>query len=436
MTQKIGVMICGHGSRSQAAVDEFSVLAEKLPPLLPDWQVEYGYLEFANPVIRLGLDKLREAGCEKILAVPGMLFAAMHSKNDIPTVLNTYAAKHGIEVSYGRELGVDPKMIAAAGARVQQAVDAANAEHGELPLEETALVVIGRGASDPDANSNVSKIARMLWEGMGFGWCEVGYSGVTFPLVEPCLDHVSRLGYKRVIVFPYFLFTGILIDRIYGFTDKCATKYPNIQFVKAGYLNDHPLVLETFAERVKEQLGSTPIPNCGICQYRTQVLAIEGEDTRVISPADRAALAAASGKGHPATSDVPPPTCVLCKYRAQIIGFESEVGAIQESHHHHVEGQGAQAPGSNVSDCGLCGDWCTGECRLDLDHHHGHDHDHGHSHGHGHDHHHDHSHDHVHTHDHNHGHHHHHGHDHTHDHLHAIYPHAKHPLGPESARRK
>ena len=119
---KTGVMICGHGSRSQAAVDQFSVLAEKLPAMLPpDWQTEYGYLEFANPVIRDGLDKLREAGCERILAVPGMLFAAMHSKNDIPTVLNTYAAKHGIEVSYGRELGVDPKMVAAAGARVQEA---------------------------------------------------------------------------------------------------------------------------------------------------------------------------------------------------------------------------------------------------------------------------------------------------------------------------
>ena len=103
---KIGVMICGHGSRSQAAVDQFSVLAEKLPAYLPpEWAVEYGYLEFANPVIRDGFDRLRAHGCDKILAVPGMLFAAMHSKNDIPTVLNTYAAKHGIEVSYGRELG-------------------------------------------------------------------------------------------------------------------------------------------------------------------------------------------------------------------------------------------------------------------------------------------------------------------------------------------
>ncbi len=365
---KIGVMICGHGSRSQAAVDEFAVLAEKLPGLLPpEWPVEYGYLEFANPVIRDGLDRLRAQGCDHILAVPGMLFAAMHSKNDIPTVLNTYAAKHGIKVSYGRELGVDPKMIAAAGARVQAAVDKANAELGELPMAETALVVIGRGASDPDANANVSKIARMLWEGMGFGWCETGYSGVTFPLVEPTLDHVSRLGYKRVIVFPYFLFTGILIDRIYGFTDKVAAANPDIEFVKADYLNDHAQVLATFAERISEQVG-----------------------------------------------ELPPPNCAMCKYRVQVLGFEAEVGLPQESHHHHVEGQGAAAPGSNVADCALCEDFCTGECRLDMGHQQNQEHAHDHAHSHDHEHHH---------------------HDHSHDHAHQPYPHAKHPLGPESARK-
>ena len=409
---KTGVMICGHGSRSQAAVDEFAVLAEKLPALLPDWPVEYGYLEFANPVIRDGLDKLREAGCDRILAVPGMLFAAMHAKNDIPTVLNTYAEKHGIEISYGRELGVDPKMIAAAAARIREALASADSD---VPLEDTCLVVIGRGASDPDANGNVAKVARLLHEGLGFGWCEVGFSGVTFPLVEPCLNHVVKLGYKRVVVFPYFLFTGILIDRIYGFTDRVAARHPEIEFLKAGYLNDHPKVLETFAERVRELDGPSAIPNCGICAYREQVLALESGEHRHISPEDRQ---------HPAFADVPPPTCVLCKYRVEVVGFEGEVGAVQESHHHHVEGQGASAPGSNVADCALCDTFCTGECRLQMGHHHhhhGHDHghDHAHDHGHGHHHHHDHGHDHGHGH-----------------HHHAEYPHAKHPHGPESARRK
>jgi len=357
---KTGVIICGHGSRSQAAVDEFSVLAEKLPAYLPDdWMTSYGYLEFANPVIRDGLDELRDAGCDRILAVPGMLFSAMHAKNDIPTVLNTFAAANDMPISYGRVLGVDPKMIAAAGGRIQEAVDKANQELGNIPLEETCLVVIGRGASDPDANGNVSKIARILWEGMGFGWCEVGYSGVTFPLVEPCLEKVTRLGYKRIIVFPYFLFTGVLIDRIYGFTDQVAAAHPDLQFVKAGYLSDHPKVLETFAERILEQGG-----------------------------------------------ELPPDNCAMCKYRTSILGFEAEVGAVQESHHHHVEGQGASAPGSNVEDCELCDSFCTGLCRLEGETGDSHHHDHAHDHGDG-----------------------------VHHHHHAPYPHADHPLGPESARK-
>ncbi len=400
---KTGVMICGHGSRSQSAVDEFATLAQKLPAYLPDdWLCDYGYLEFANPVIRDGLDNLREAGCDRILAVPGMLFAAMHAKNDIPTVLNTYATQHGVNVSYGRELGVDPKMIAAAAGRIQDAVAAANSKHGEVHLHDTCLVVIGRGASDPDANGNVAKIARMLHEGIGFGWHEVGYSGVTFPLVEPCLSHAAKLGYKRIIVFPYFLFSGILIDRIYGFTDQVAADQPDIQFVKAGYLGDHPKVLETFAERIMEQTGKNPPPNCGTCAYRTQVLAMEG-GKEVTIPAE-------IRDTHPAFSDTPPPTCVLCKYRTQVLGFEGEVGAIQESHHHHVEGQGASAPGSNVADCTHCDTFCTGVCRLVIAEQHDQHHHHGHDHGDGHHHHH-------------------------HDHAHPVYPHAKHPHGPESARK-
>ena len=261
-------------------------------------------------------------------------------------------------------------------------------------------MVIGRGASDPDANGNVAKIARLLHEGLGFGWCEVGYSGVTFPLVEPCLQHAAKLGYKRIVVFPYFLFSGILIDRIYGFTDQVAAQHPEIEFLKAGYLGDHVDVLRTFAERVIEQDSATPPPNCGLCAYREQVLALEDGRHHHIKAEDRQ---------HPAFGAVPPSTCVMCKYRTAVLGFEAEVGAVQESHHHHVEGQGANAPGSNVADCKLCDTFCTGMCRLEMQdahaHHHHHDHGHGHDHDHGH-------------------------------HHHAEYPHAKHPHGPESARKR
>ncbi len=317
MGDRFGVMICGHGSRDPQAVKEFAVLSEKLTGRFGDWPVDYGYLEFARPVIRDGLDRLRERQVNRVLAVPGMLFAAGHAKNDIPSVLNTYQAGHeGLSIQYGRELGIDTRMVRAAGERVSEALAAAG-DH--VPRHDTVLVVVGRGASDPDANSNVAKVMRLLWEGMGFGWGETAYSGVTFPLVEPALEHVARLGFRRVVVFPYFLFTGILVQRIYDHTDLVAARHPEIEFVKAPYLNDHPLVLETFVSRVNEILEGTGNMNCQ-----------------------------------------------MCKYREQVLGFEAEIGLAQESHHHHVEGIGTDAD-HHHHDHG--------------DHHH-HGHGHGHDHHH------------------------------------------------------
>ena len=335
--EKIGIMVCGHGSRNKFAVDEFAKVAKGLRALYPNVPVEYGYLEFATPVIRTGLDKLREQGVTRIKAVPGMLFAAGHAKNDIPSVLNQYTKENDIKIDYGKELGIDPKMMKAAAARIEEALEGSPSD---VPIEDTLLVVVGRGSSDPDANSNISKVMRLLWEGFGFGWGEVAYSGVTFPLVEPALEKVARLGFKRVIVFPSFLFTGVLIKRIYDSTDFVAEKHAEIEFIKAGYLNDHPQVLETFAERL-EQIDT-------------------GENTM---------------------------NCAMCKYRAQVLGFEDQVGLPQESHHHHVEGIGTIAP----EDCPCNGD-CNGfYCRqggveaLADDHgHHHHDHAHGDGHTHTH----------------------------------------------------
>src|SRR3954467_13978920 len=160
MSENRGIMLCGHGSRDEDAVKEFAELAVKLKARLPDYPVEYGYLEFATPIIRDGLDKLKAKGVAHVLAVPGMLFAAGHAKNDIPSVLKTYEATHpGLRITYGRELGVDLKMLRAASNRIEEGL---RTSPRQIAREDTLLLVVGRGASDPDANSNVAKIMRML----------------------------------------------------------------------------------------------------------------------------------------------------------------------------------------------------------------------------------------------------------------------------------
>ena len=320
MENSTAIMICGHGSRDQSAVDEFNSLAAHFRDRLPNYDVESGVLEFATPVISEGLDKLRDRGAKKIICIPSMLFAAGHVKNDLPSEVNNYgAANDGLEMVFGGELAIDPKLLEAAKQRIEECEAAAETT---VAREDTLLMVVGRGTNDSDANSNVSKVARMLWEGMGFGWAEVSYSGVAYPLVDAGMERAMKLGYKRIIVFPYFLFTGILVRRIYAWADEAAAANPDVEVLNAGYLNDHPLVIDTFIERVGQ--------------------ALEGDNAM---------------------------NCLLCKYRDQIIGYEGDVGTAQVGHHHHVQGVGTDGHGAH--DHGV---------------HHGHHHHPGHGHSHDHDH--------------------------------------------------
>ena len=45
---KVGVMICGHGSRDMNAVEEFDAVARGLRERLPQYQIESGFLEVCH----------------------------------------------------------------------------------------------------------------------------------------------------------------------------------------------------------------------------------------------------------------------------------------------------------------------------------------------------------------------------------------------------
>lgn len=314
------VLLCGHGSRDAEGVAEFETFYQAVTRRLAPTPVDRGYLEFAAPNIGMSLDALYDQGARKIVALPIMLFAAGHVKNDIPSELNSFAAvRPDVAVEFGRELALEPKLIAAAGARIAEAE--AKSASG-ISRADSLLLVVGRGTNDPDANGNISKLARMLWEGLGYGWAEVAFSGVTEPKVGAALDRAAKLGFKRIVIFPYFLFTGVLVKRVYTATDEAALRHPDIEFLKSDYLKDHPLVIETIVERMGETDIGMNVMNCR-----------------------------------------------LCKYREQVLGYEAAAGQAQVGHHHHV-----RAPGD------------THDHHAHDGHGHDHGHDHPHDHSHDHDH--------------------------------------------------
>lgn len=345
--KKQGIMICGHGSRDKDAEREFGLVAKGLKERFPELPVEYGFLEFSAPNIHMGLNSLLSQGVEEIYAVPGMLFAATHAKNDIPSVLTTYEEKNsGLHITYGRELGLQDDMIDAFQARIYESLglDPANPPEN---LYDTLLVVVGRGTSDTSANAEAAKLTRIVSENMGFGWSDTVYSGVTYPSVGVGLENLMRLGYKRIVVAPYFLFTGRLIKRIQGYVDKVAQANPTIEFIQTPYLSDHPRVIDAFQHRVEE-----------IMQGELQT----GEET------------------------------LMSSFKRRLAAGEVDV------HHHHAEFVDPQDDTQGLSDFDLkhavvsTGDASHSSVLKPHAHDHGHSHSHNHAHGHSHDHSHGHSH--------------------------------------------
>jgi sirohydrochlorin cobaltochelatase len=271
----IGIMVCGHGSRDKGAEREFGRVAEGLKKRFPGIPVSYGFLEFSAPNIHMGINELLDQGVKDIYAVPGMLFAATHAKNDIPSVLTSYEEKQAdVHVHYGNELGLHSAMIEAFQTRIYESLGIDPNAPPEN-LYDTMLVVVGRGTSDTMANAEVAKLMRIVNENMGFGWADVVYSGVTYPSVGEGLERLSKLGFKKIVVAPYFLFTGRLIKRIYGYVDHVAKDLPEIEFIKTPYLNDHEKVIDAFEVRVRELMEGQDLPEDLMASFKRRLAAGE-----------------------------------------------------------------------------------------------------------------------------------------------------------------
>jgi precorrin-8X/cobalt-precorrin-8 methylmutase len=266
------LLIAGHGSRDPEGIREFLQLVDLCTQREASRIVECGFLEFARPTIQEGIDRCVERGAKTISIVPGVLMGAGHAKNDIPSEVQSARRRlPDIALHQGRHFHLHAKIIELCRMKIEAA------EHDATPRarRDTLLLVVGRGSSDPDANSDVQKLTRILWEGMGFGWGAACYIGITPPNLREALDRCHRLGFARMLVFPFFLFTGVLQKRIYRLTCEFAAAHPETELLGADYLDVHPLLVDVLLERAREAIEGSAQMNCDLCQYRVQLPGFE-----------------------------------------------------------------------------------------------------------------------------------------------------------------
>lgn len=263
------ILFVGHGSKDPEGNSQVLQFIENMKPGWdPSLLIEACFLEFERPTVSQGIDTCVEKGAKEVIVIPIMLLPAGHSKIHIPSAIDDAKQKYShVSFTYGKPIGIHEEIFGILKTRLVEI-----GENPDKSMADTAILLLGRGGSDPDANSDLYKISRLLWEKTNYKLVEPAFMGVTDPLVEEGIERCIKLGAKKVIILPYFLFTGILIKRLEEMMTKFQGMHHDITFDLAGYFGFHPNLLSILQERVQEALQGEVRMNCDICQYRLDTM--------------------------------------------------------------------------------------------------------------------------------------------------------------------
>src|SRR4051812_33042374 len=110
-TNNTGLLLVGHGTRSEIGTQQFLTLADSLAQRLFPLAVEPAFLEMQQPDIDAAIGRLLQRGITRLVTAPLLLFAAGHAKRDIPRQVSAALVRRGrdhIEHVQAAHLGCHP----------------------------------------------------------------------------------------------------------------------------------------------------------------------------------------------------------------------------------------------------------------------------------------------------------------------------------------
>ena len=251
---KKAVLFVGHGSRLEAGNEEVRQFVEQTKTYIdPALLVETCFLEFASPNIEDGIQLCVERGADEVHVIPIILLHAGHSKMHIPAEIE-HAREHfpDVRFTYGQTIGIHEEIFEILKSRLTEVGFNPDEKH-----DDTAILLIARGGSDPYANGDFYKITRLLWEKLDVPIVESAFMGVTTPSVEQGIERCLRLGAKKIVMLPYFLFTGVLMERMAKMVQQFTEQYEDVDFLLANYFGYHPNLKKVLLERMDQALDGT-----------------------------------------------------------------------------------------------------------------------------------------------------------------------------------
>jgi sirohydrochlorin cobaltochelatase len=260
------ILLVGHGSREQSGNHEIHEFVAQWRARQPDWRIEVCFIEFAAPALEAGLLAAGRSS-RRVLVVPLILNAAGHVKMEIPEAIEqARAACPQAEFLLAPHLTACDPILAVLRRRLRQAMSSL-----DMPdPTTTGVVLLGRGSSDRGANGDMAKMARWLLEEGDHELVDLAFTGITWPRLEKVVQRQTLLGMRQIVVLPYYLYTGTLLERIQRQVEHLRAQYPQVRFVSTAHFGFEPEIFGLVEQRVADLLGGVAdsrLP-CDGCSYR------------------------------------------------------------------------------------------------------------------------------------------------------------------------
>ena len=260
------ILLVGHGSREKSGNDEIEAFAAQWRERQPGWRIEVCFIEFSEITMSEGLRRAAESA-RRVIVVPLILNAAGHVKMDVPQAIDGARLKYPmVQFLYAPHLTACDPILAILQRRLKEAMQAL-----DMPdPTTTGVVILGRGSSDRQANGDMAKMARWLMEETDHELVDLAFTGITYPRLEKAVQRQGLLGMKQVVVLPYYLFNGTLVERIARQVEHLKAQYPTIRFVSTRYFGFEPEIFALLEQRVDDLRRGAPaaLMPCDGCKFR------------------------------------------------------------------------------------------------------------------------------------------------------------------------
>jgi sirohydrochlorin cobaltochelatase len=260
------ILLVGHGSRDVKGNQEIENFTQRWRERQPSRRIELCFIEFSDVLVEEGL-ALAARGSARVVVVPLILNAAGHVKMEIPEHIEHARLQFPeCEFLYTPHLGACDEILAILKRGLGNAMQAL-----DMPdPSTTGVVLLGRGASDRQANGEVAKMARWLQEGSRHELVDIAFTGITYPRLERVVQRHIQLGMMQISVLPYYLFTGTLMERIKRQVQHLQVQYPQIRFHCGHYFGDEPEIMALVERHISAALNhELPVlMPCDGCKFR------------------------------------------------------------------------------------------------------------------------------------------------------------------------